>query len=507
MSSDRKNSKRIAKNTLLLYFRMILMMGISLYTSRIVLNALGIEDFGIYNVVGGFVSLFTVFNASLMVAISRFITFELGAGNIDTQRKIFSTSVNIEIAMSVVIGILAETVGLWFLNTQMVIPSSRLFAANIVYQLSLLTFIINLISIPYNAAIVAHEKMSAFAYISLLEAGWKLMVAYSVYITFYDKLITYGILLALIAIVVRLIYGWYCKKNFVECSYYWGIDKIIFKRMLSFAGWEMIGSTAVAVNGQGGNVLINMFAGPSVNAARGVAMQVYGAINGFVSNFMMALNPQITKAYAQGDFEYMWKLVFVGARFSFYLMMVISLPILINTHYILELWLKVVPDYSVTFLRLTLITAILNTLSQPLATTQNATGKNKLYQIFIGGINLLNLPIAYICLKMGASVVWVFGVTLGIDFIRTFMRLPILNRMINLNMIGFLTSVIGKCFLVAFLSCILPYYVYNSMSESLVNFIVTTTICVISSGIMCFFVGMTKMERLHIINKLKKNME
>lgn len=476
------------------------MMLITLYTSRIVLNALGVEDYGIYNVVGGFVSLFSVINASLMVAIMRFITFELGTNNKEEQNKIFCTAINIEILMSMIIFIIAETIGLWFLDNKMIIPSDRLFAAKIVYQFSVFTFILNLISIPYRSTIVAHEKMSTFAYLSIIEAIWKLIVAYAIFITPFDKLITYGFLYLLIAVFIRAVYGIYCTKKFEECTYRIIFDKKLFKRMLNFAGWETIGSGAASIRDQGSNILINMFFGAAVNAARAISMHVYSAIEGFVQNFMMALNPQITKSYAQDDKKYLMNLIYKGAQYSFYLMFTLSLPVILNTYYILKLWLNIVPEHTVNFVRITLMIGLVNTFSRTLVTAQNATGKNKWYQIIIGGTNLLTLPFAYISLKMGGPSEAVFIVTLGIEVIRLFLRLPILKRMININIKDFFIKVVVKPLSISLISAFIPFIIYKSTETSLVNFLSVTVISLMCSCSCIYFLGLSQNEK-NIVNK------
>lgn len=378
-------------------------MAVSLYTSRVVLNALGVEDFGIYNVVGGVVAMFSVLSGSLSTAISRFITYELGKGNKENLNKIFSSAVTIQFGLAGIIILLAETIGIWFLNIKMNIPEVRMEAANWVFQFSIITFAINLISVPYNASIIAHEKMSAFAYISILEAVGKLTIAYLITISPIDKLIFYAILMCVVALIVRLTYGNYCKRHFSECTYHFSWDKLLLKQMFGFAGWNFIGASSAILRDQGGNVVINLFCGPTVNAARGIAFQVNNAVNQFVTNFMTALNPQITKSYASGDKEYMMTLIFQGARLSFYMLFLLSLPILVNTHYILTLWLKIVPEHAVLFVQLILIFALSESISQPLITAMLATGKIRNYQIIVGGLQMMNLPVSYILLQIGRA--------------------------------------------------------------------------------------------------------
>ena len=319
------------------------MMLVSLFTSRVVLNTLGVEDYGIYNVVGGVVSMFSIISSSLSEAISRFIVVELAKGDFEKLRKTFSASVTIQLIMSLIIVILIESAGVWFLNAKMVIPAERLEAANWVLQFSIVTFVINLISVPYNATIIAHERMSAFAYISIMEVVCKLVIVYLIKISPIDRLVFYAILMCAVSVLVRLVYGRYCKKHFAECKFSFRFDKDLLKRMFSFAGWNFIGVATAVLRDQGGNILINLFGGPAVNAAHGIAARVNSAVTGFVKNFMVAVNPQITKSYASGEHDYMMNLIFRSARFSFYMLLFISLPILADTHYILSLWLGMVP--------------------------------------------------------------------------------------------------------------------------------------------------------------------
>ena len=498
------NSKRIAKNTLLLYLRMFLIMAISIYTSRVILNALGVDDYGIYNVVGGFVGLFAVVNASLVSAIVRFITTEQGIGNLENEKKIFCTSINVEIIVASIVLLLAETLGLWFLNERMVIPAEKLFAANVVYQLSLASFVISLISIPYTASIVAHEKMSAFAYISIIDAIWRLVVAYVICVIDDNRLIVYALLLSFVTILVQFIYIVYCKRKFPECIYHLLFDKEILGRMLRFAGWETIGSSASVVRDQGLNVMLNLFFGPAVNAARGISMQVYTAVINFVNNFSMALNPQIYKAYAQDNRDYLMKLVFNGARLSYYLMFLLSLPILINTPYILELWLKNVPEHTVTFVRLVLITGLISAFSETLVTTQNATGKNKWYQIIIGGTNFLTLPIAYLFLWLGNAPESVFFVTIFIEIVRLFLRLPILKRMVDIDIRRFLKEVILMPFVISIEASIIPWVAKENVDANFINFVFISLLCVISFLTIVYIQGLNREERQLVVNQAGK---
>lgn len=497
------NNKRIAKNTLLLYFRMLFMMVVSLYTSRVILNALGVEDFGIYNVVGGVVAMFTVISGSLSAAISRFITYELGKGDQSKLNKIFSASVTIQLLLSLIIVVLIESVGVWFLNAKMTIPADRVTAANWVLQFSIITFVINLISVPYNAAIIAHERMSAFAYISILEAIGKLAIAFFIMWSPIDKLIYYAILMCTVAVIVRLTYGHYCKKHFTECTYHFHWDKDILKQMFGFAGWNFIGASSVVFRDQGGNIILNIFFGPTVNAARGIANQVNTAITGFVQNFMTALNPQITKSYASGDGEYMMTLIFQGARLSFYMLLLLSLPVLINTHYILVIWLKIVPEHAVLFVRLILIFAMCESISNPLITAMLATGKIRNYQIVVGGLQLLNLPLSYICLKTGFVPESILVVAIIISLACLFARLYMLRGIIGLSSILYMKNVFLNVLVVALLSAIIPYMLFCYMKETFFSFIIITLIAVLCTLVVEFYIGCNQKERFFVLNKVR----
>ena len=496
------NNKRIAKNTLLLYFRMLFMMVVSLYTSRVILNALGVEDFGIYNVVGGVVAMFTVISGSLSAAISRFITYELGKGDQSKLNKIFSASVTIQLLLSLIIVVLIESVGVWFLNAKMTIPAERMTAANWVLQFSIITFVINLISVPYNAAIIAHERMSAFAYISILEAVCKLAIAFLIMVSPMDKLVFYAILMCVVSVIVRFTYGHYCKKHFTECIYHFHWDKDILKKMFGFAGWNFIGASSAVLRDQGVNIVINIFCGPAVNAARGISSQVNSAIMGFVNNFMIALNPQITKSYASGDHKYMMTLIFQGARLSFYILLLLSLPVILNAHYILKLWLSNVPEHTELFVQLILICAMGESLSNTMVTAMLATGNIRNYQIVVGGLQMLNLPVSYVCLRLGCMPESVLIVAIVISQCCLAARLYMLRGMIGLSSIQYIKNVYFNIIIVALLSLSVPAILSRYMEESFLSFVVLSLVAVICTIAVEFYVGCNGKERAFVIEKM-----
>ena len=501
MSIQPENNKRIAKNTLLLYFRMLLTLPVSLYTSRVILQSLGVEDYGIYNVVGGVVSVFSILSGSLSASISRFFTFELGKNNIEKLKRVFSSALTIQIILAIVVIIFAQSIGLWFLNNKLVIPENRIIAANWLYQFSIISFAINLIGVPYNSAIIAHERMAAFAYISVLEVICKFIVALSIAISPIDKLIFYGLLLMLTSIIIRLVYRYYCKNKFIECCYKFCFDKKLLRQMFSFAGWNFIGASSVVLRDQGGNILINLFCGPKVNAAQAIAMQVSYTIQGFVTNFTTALNPQITKSYASGNLSYMMTLIFQGARLSFYILLILSLPIIINAKYILSLWLGVVPEHTVAFVQLVLIFIMSESLASPLITAMLATGKIRNYQLIVGGLQTLNLPISYVLLRMGFYPEVVFITAIVISVCCEFARLFMLKDMINLPVRMFLKKVYFNVICVFATAFIIPTLCKYFLDENFLNFCLICVICIICTLLSILFIGCKSNERLLVYQK------
>lgn len=499
--SNQVNNKRIAKNTLLLYLRMLFMMAVQLYTSRVVLNTLGVEDYGIYNVVGGVVAMLGFLNGAMTTSTQRYITYELGRGDFKRLRQVFVTSVNIHILISIVVVILGETVGLWLLLEKMVIPESRMTAAVWVYQISILTTVIAIMSYPYNAAIVAHEKMSAFAYISVLEVVLKLLVVYLLLLGDFDKLIIYAVLIAVVQLLVRFCYSRYCTKHFLETHYYFYNDKVLFREMLGFAGWNLWGNVAGMLFGQGLNLLLNIFFGPAVNAARAVSVQVQNAIQQFSTNFQMALNPQITKTYAAGQMEEMHRLIYRSSKFTFFLLFVICLPVLVEAPFILKIWLKIVPEHTVIFLRLMIITMMIDATANPLIVSAAATGRVKVYQSVVGGILLSIVPIAYIMLKLGGSPWSVFLVHLIVCCVAYVTRLFIIRPMVDLQIRQFVYKVIFRCAVVVAVSVVIPLCLYLILSNTLINAIIIAMTSFLMASMSCFYIGLDGHERMTISNK------
>lgn len=498
------NNKRIAKNTLLLYFRMFITMAVSLYTSRMVLTILGVEDFGIYSVVGGVVAMFSFIQSSMSAATQRFLSFELGRDNKDNMTKIFSTSISIYSLFSILIVFLAETIGLWFLLNKMQIPLDRIDAAIWVYQCSVVAAIIMMLSIPYNAVIIAHEKMAAFAYISILEVVLKLLIVYILLVVQTDKLILYAILNVIVQFFIRLCYGWYCGKHFRESHFHLIWDWKMAKQMFSFMGWVLNGNLAIVGYTQGVNIILNMFFGPVVNAARGVAVQVQGVVMNFVNNFQMAVTPQLTKAYSQEDYTYMHQLINACSRFSFFLLYFLSLPLILEANQVLRWWLGTVPDYTAVFLRLVLCIGLLTTLSRPITISIHATGNLKRFQIMEGSILLLIVPIAYLLLKYFHLPPWVvFLVHLGIEICAQYMRLRIVLPIIGLQMFDYAKQVLIPLLKVVILSSIIPLFLYRNMEENIVSFFMVCVACIISIFCCVYRFGCTQEERCLVKKKFK----
>lgn len=501
MTTNLYNNKRVAKNTLYLYFRTLLIMGVTIFTSRIVLDALGVENYGIYNVVGGFVMMFSVLSGTLTAASQRFIAFELGKEKPEIK-KIFSTTLTVHILLAIIVFLLLESFGIWFLNNKININPSRLTAANWVFQCSVITFCINIISIPYNAAIIAYEKISAFAYISIFEVVAKLLIVYALYIIAYDALIVYAIFMLIIALILRLIYGWYCNKNFKECRFSFTLNSKIFMEMIRFCGWNFIGSTAAVMNGQGINLLINLFYGVTFNAARGIASQVDNAINSFVQNFMMALNPQITKTYASKDYIHVNQMIILGTKYAFFLLWIICLPIFINTKYILSIWLKQVPDYVPLFVKYTIIYSLCQSLSQCLYTAMLATGQIKKYQIIVGSLSIMAFPATYIFFKLGFPAEYGYISMIIFSILCLIARIYLLNTIMPIFSIhNFIYKIIFPVIYSIFIISIIVYFVHSFINASnFMAFIIETLLISIINIGFIFLIGLNKTEQHQITN-------
>lgn len=480
-------------------------MLISLYTSRVILDALGVEDYGIYNVVGGFVSMFALISAALTSACSRFLNFELGKGDPERQNIVFSTAVTIQWSLAILVAVLSEAIGIWYVNNVMVLPPDRLTAANWCFQFSVFNFCMNLITVPYNASIIAHEKMKAFAYVSIFQGLAQLGISFMVYYEPFDRLVFYAFMLMILQFLIRYMYQVYCRKHFCECHYRFVVDKALMKHMFSYSLWHLVGNGAAVLKNQGVNLVLNFFFGPAVNAARGIASQIDGAVNMFASNFMMAMNPQITQSYSRGEVKDMFKLVNRGSRFSFYLLFVLAFPVIINADYILHIWLKEVPAHTVAFVQLTLMSMMISSVSISLITAQNATGDVRNYQLVVGGLLLLNLPLSYLFLCFGMIPEIVVVVAIVVEILAFLARMYMLPFTIKeFKPFLFIRDVILKCCMVVLLAVPIPVLVYIYLPENFYTFILNVCLCLLCGMFVIYYVGCNANERAIIVTAINK---
>lgn len=506
MNSDSVSNKRLlVKNTALLYGRTLLLMIISLYTSRVILDALGVEDFGVHNVVGGFVGMFAIISNSLILSISRFLTYELGRGDIERLKIMFSTSLTIQIVLAIAIIILAEIIGIWYLNYRINIPDGRIVAAHWALQCSILVFAINLVSVPYNAIIVAHERMDAFAYISILEGLVRLFIAYLLVISPVDKLILYSILLLGTSILIRAIYVVFCKRKFEECYYHFSFDKSLFKEMFNFAGLNFVSNASWILNNQGVNLVVNAFFGVTINAARGVASQVENAIVNFVRNFMTAINPQITKAYASGDRAYFYDLIAKGAKYVFFMFMVFALPFVLETDFILSLWLKEVPPLTSTFVQLSFITSLFDSFGNTGYYACVASGNMKRYVAIMAPLGCSVFPLAWIAYALGAppqASYIIFGL---MTITSLFVRLFVMKKIIDYNPSDFIRQAFFPSILTCAVAAILPLILINVLDQGIYRFLMVLVVSEISLFLSIYVIGLERGERKQIVSYIKKS--
>lgn len=504
------NTKRIAKNSLMLYFRMILLILISLYISRVVLDVLGIEDYGIYNVVGGFVAMFAIISGSMSVTISRFITYELGKGSQGRLSTVFSTSIMIQLVMAVVVCLMIEGVGVWFLNAKMNISPERMWAANWVLHASAFSFMLNLVYTPYNALIIAYERMSAFAYISIFEAFLKLSIVFILSVVHCDKLILYALLNMIVSVMMFLLYQRYCKKHFPESKFRWVRDNKLIKEMFGLIGWAFWGNGAVVLKDQGTNVVLNLFCGPAVNAARGVALQVNSAVYSFTSNFLAALNPQITKSYSSGNLNYMHSLITTGSKYAFFILTLMFLPLCANVDFVLDLWLTEVPAHTSAFIVLTLLYSLFDCFGNPVLTGVLAEGNIRNYEIALTILYVLNLVVSYFLLDWGFAPEWVFVAIVVFKIIVVMALLWHARGHYSLSIRNYTRKCLLPCSAVFAISYPLSTLFRFDTACPITNFLLSVMTIVSTTAIVILMVGVTRTERakgynyiLHRLNKQK----
>jgi len=489
--------KRIAVNTILLYFRMILTMGVTLYTSRIVLKVLGISDFGLYNVVGGVVSMFAFLNGSLSAGTSRFITYDLGLGDTKRLKETFNVALVSHIALAVIILLLTETIGLWFVNNKIVFMEDRRVAINVVYQLSILTLMFQLTQIPYNAVIIAHEKMKVYAYVSILDVSLKLvmLLLFSLNKSI-DNLILYGIVLFFVQLVVLFTYRYYCYKHCAESHWQFCRDKERYKNIFSFSGWDIIGSLCVISQGQGLNILLNIFFGPVVNAARAIAYQIEGAFTQLTGNFMTAVNPQIVKSFAAEEYDDMHELINDSSKLGFFLLSVFLIPVIFKIDYVLHLWLQDVPAETNIFSSLIMINLLIRVIARPVINGTHATGKIKRLNLLAGSVGLLPLPISYILFKNGYPAVFAFWTILLWGVCANILEIVVLKlEMKQFNVFKYVFSVYGRCLIVALFTVPVDYLLSLHLQGGFIFFIFYYLVAVSLNVILVFIFGFDKNYR------------
>lgn len=505
MDANESLNKRIAKNTLALYVRSIIVMLVSLYTSRVVLETLGADDFGIYNVVGSVVVLFSFIQGAMATAVQRYLNFELGRDDKNAVSRVFSMSMTVHIMIALIVVVLSETIGLWFLNTQMQIPSGRHIATQWVYQFSVLTCCVNILRIPYNATIIAYEKMSFYAYVSILEVFLKLSVVFLLVFSNGDRLILYSIQMLIVSIIISVAYVFFCRKKFTTCSYSLFWDKKLFEEIFGFSAWSLFGSMANLGASQGINVLLNIFCGVVVNAAMGLAQQVNSAVSQFIVNFQTAFVPQLVKLYARNEYEKFVHLIFRSSKLSYFLILLIGLPVLTYTRPLLEIWLHSVPEYTVQFTRLMILFSMIDAMSGPLWNSVQATGKIRNYQILISSIIAINVPAAYVILKLGGSPIIVLVVRVIINFITHLVRIFYLRRLFEFPSLPYIKDIMSRIVFVSIVAMPLPLLMMRKVPTPTVwQLLFFLVIIVLQTAVFVFLLGLSQGERRTLINGVRQ---
>lgn len=498
------NNKQIAKNTLFLYLRMFLTMAVSLFTVRVVIRTLSVSDYGLYSAVGGVILTFSFITGVLTNASQRFFSVELGKGTEGKVKEIFSTLFITYIGVSIVVVLLAETVGLWFLVNKMTIPEGRGGAAMWVYQFALASFVVTLMTNPFQALIIAQERMNLYACISILDVVLKLLIVYMLLLFDYDKLKVYAVLMFLSHIITSTIYILYCKTKFRETHIIWRVDKSLFKTVFSYSSWTLFGTVAGMCNTQGMNLLLNVFFGTISNAAYSVASQVYHTVGLFANSFYTAVKPPLIKNYAGGNFEYVNKLFLFSSKSLFVLLFIVVLPLMVCTESILQIWLGQVGDYMVSFVRLSLIYTTVLTISYPITAIVQAGGFVKLYHTLVDGFSILALPIVYVLFKLRFDAEWAYITSIVIFSVAHFLRMYVLKRVFPLFEVK---SYVFRFVIPAVLTFIVLFYANNCLKmffdNSFLSTIIICGICCLSALLICAFSLFSKAERKLVINIVK----
>ena len=478
------------------------MMAIGIYSSRVILQALGVDDYGLYGAIGSIVAMFTISHGVLSVGTSRFLTFELGRNDFEKLRKTFSASLVMHTAMALILFVLLETIGLWFVNSRMNIPAGREFAANVIYQLSILSCMLSLTQVPYTACIIAHEKMDVYAYVGIVEVTFKLLLVFLLlYVPFADNLIAYAIILAIWSIGLQIWYRYYCYRRFSETHLMIVKDKAIYKSMLSYSLWDFVGQFCATGNSQGLNILINMFFGVTVNAARTIAFQVENAITQFSNNFMTSVNPQIVKNYACGNMDRFFQLIYEAGRYSYYLLFMVSLPIFLEADYILHLWLVEVPEYTSLFLRFIIAITLVRVIARPLINGVHATGNVKVLNLTSGVYSAGTfLPAVYVFFKLGFPVWWCFIIQSFNASICTMLEIRALYKQVPFDVKDYLKKVYVWPISVSLIACVPSSLIVYNVESSFVRLCITIIISIVSTLFCVYYLGIDKKTRNKVLN-------
>lgn len=498
-------SNNIIKNTLTLYVRMLISMFLGFFTSRILLKQLGVTDFGLYNVVAGFIMMLAFLNSALSLGTQRFLNYALGKGEEENLQKIFLASLTIHVSFALLILIIAETGGLYFLNNYMTIPSNRLMATNIVYQFVVFSSSLAFIQIPYLATLIAYEKMQQYATICIIDVILKFFAAFVLFFISEDKLICYSFAIFIAAIVVFILYVLYCHRNFLWIKYTWPKDKKMLKSMLSFSGWNVFSSISIILNGQVVNVLLNIFFGPTVNAARGISTQLNNSISGLVNNFQIAVNPQIVQSYSSGDKITFYNLINKSAKFSYFLLLIFIIPICLNIKEVLIFWLGSIPFYSDIFCIIIFLTTLFNSFSLPLATAANADGNIKKFQCYTGLAELSSIPLSYLFLKLGFSPVVVFIIAFCIVVTTLFIRLAVLKDMVHLDVLSFIVKIVVRCIGCSVLAGAIGFFISKNICiDGYIGLFVRLGIDFMLTILVIYITGLNSSEKDYFKNMIIK---
>lgn len=496
------NNKRIVKNTLFLYLRMLMTMCISFFTTRVILDKLGVSDYGIYNVVGGFISMFTLLNSILQTGTRRFLALNLGKKDAGLLKDTFSTAFVIHCLIAFIVLFLAETFGLWFLNTNLNFEQNRIEAANWVYQFSIIVVCLNITQTPYVAAVTAHEKFGIYAYLSIFDAFAKLLVVYLLSIISGDKLIIYSALLLGVNIISICFYRIYCIRHYSECVFSLRINRPLFREMMEFSGWSSIGNLSTVLNGQGVNMLLNMFFNTTVNASRGLANTVIYTIRQFVDGFITASVPQLVKYYGAGDTQKFQNLIFNISQYSLFLLSIFVVPVTLEVDYVLQLWLKEVPQYTAIFIKISMITSLISYSNRMVDQGVVAMGKMKQLALWTSPIYLLNFPLVYVVLKLGYSPVSAYVIVMLPTFLGLIVNLYILQKYNHFLAVRFFISVFLKNLLLILIATIIPVMIQSLMQQGLLRFVFVCIVSIISNTIVMYYWGLNSEVKRMVKNKI-----